>query len=362
MKTFNGVMPTFADDSGMRVVTTNPFRYIDMRKITNVKGGTNPARIRGIKTKNVTELFMLIKQGGFLPERFETPYATDNGDGTYTLICGFNRLAAHYKAWKKQHLTEPLFPVTVIEIVKKPKKHLVDTSGSIEYEKRTGQLFENEHETVKYVKERASEEDAINNIVSLINDNILKPDEDSIKAALRDCGVRQDTKGRRMLHKIQAKTGQNIVVVDVYEREEKDEFVENHVSNVRDNGDDGIFVKCTFKGGATPRNRPKDVGDSDYDLRLLSMYSDLYHRFMDDSYTPGKKITIVASYKDCDYSELQQIREYKQKHLINDYIEHCRNVVAMAEAGYYNDVQILHMPQTKNELEEYQRTKQLITV
>jgi hypothetical protein len=362
MKTFNGVIPTFADDSGMRVVLNNPFRYIDMRHVTNVKGGTNPARIRGTKTKNVTELFLLIKNGGFLPERFETPYATENGDGTYTLICGFNRLAAHYKAWKKQILQEPLFPVTIIDITKKPKKHLVDTHGSVEYEKRTGQLFENEHETVKYVKERASEEDCINNIVSLINDNILKPDEDSIKAALRDCGVRQDTKGRRLLARIQANTGQNIVVVDNYEREEKDEFVDTYVSNVRDTGDNRYFMKSTFKGGSTPHNRTTNVGDGDYDHRLLGMYSELYHRFLDDNYVPGNPITVIASYKDCDYAKLQRIREYKQKHLVNDYIEHCRNVVAMADAGYYDDVQIQHMPQTKDELAEYQRTKQLITV
>lgn len=367
-QTFPGIPAKFPSNLLVKPVNKDPFRRISLDQITRVDGnGKNPVRTNGYDRENRAIIRQAMMDGEYIPEQLRgdlIPAMLQNEDGTYSPLWGMHRL----RAWKDflrmkgtpNDSTDAMFSVMVVEIISKPKKYirLTDTQYA-EMAITYAQLWENEKNFVFFKKE-SSDTDIIKTIIRKVNDGTISDDEESINEALRCSGIRKlkTKRGKKLVTKILEGIGHDVEWIE--QVTEKSGFIQKHhdtyglPKNVKCvEGEKGGISAPYFKGGTVPPSHTERVADSDYDWRVLGLYSPFYAMVSKDGYD-GRPLRMYAEFS-TERASLDDIRSYKVHNMLNDMLMYCRTMVRLADEGKLN-LEVVPLPQSLAEMQEYERT------
>jgi hypothetical protein len=182
---------------GMRVISIKrvPMNLIVSNKDTH----DNKARFKGLSNVKVSEYAALIVNGNYCPEYYIPPVVVKEGN-KYRLIAGGHRHQGHVEAGATH------FYCAVVEFYDYEEK-------SAAYWERTYQGTENKRDEYEVAKNNRTTEDTVSVIVSMVVENIIGDDEESIKAAIEDQGYgRKSDTGKNIFFAVMHKIGNSLGV------------------------------------------------------------------------------------------------------------------------------------------------------
>lgn len=265
-------------------------------ELSKLRENKNSARMSGTKPDTVKKIAGLIKEGQYNPYLHIPPVIELNGDGkTYTIISGHHRFKAHKQAKKSSMLC-------------------VTTSFVNEYQRTVWRAFENSESSDSYVKNISDEKNDILLIVHCVNTDVIPGTREGIESFIKNSKLaRASNKINSMVNKVLLKIGKiDSDFVKPYDKSD------NIVEGLRDKYPDRCFVGQTFKGEI----------DTDYDYRALNKFTDSFIE------NPLKPIELVYSINECTKDEVLEIRNYKAKNLVENYVKRCREVTRLHDEGY----------------------------
>ena len=284
-------------------------------ELTKLRENKNSARMSGVCAKTITDMAQIIKDGQYNPYLHIPPVVELNSDDkSYTIVSGHHRFKAHRQA-------------------KKSKMTCIVTKFDNQYHRAVWRAFENSAESDSYVKNVSDEKNDVLLIVHNINTKVLPDNRDAIERFIKDAKLaRTSNKINNLVNKVLLKIGK--VDSDFVKSYDKSDKI---VDTLREKYPNRTFVGQTFKGTV----------DVDYDYRALNKIADSFIE------NPAKPIDLVYSINDNTKDDVLEIRNYKSTHLIDNYVNRCREVVRLHDEGHSlkNIVSFHHLPQLGKEIE-----------
>lgn len=177
---------------GMRVLEQKrvPMNLIVSNKDTH----GNKARFKGLSNVKVSEYAALITNGNYQPEYYIPPVVVKEGN-KYRLIAGGHRHQGHVEAGATH------FYCAIVEFYDCEEK-------SAAYWERSYQGTENKRDEYEVAKNNRTTEDTVSVIVSMIEDDLINDDDESIKGAIEDQGYgRKSDTGKNIFFAVQHTVG-----------------------------------------------------------------------------------------------------------------------------------------------------------
>ena len=177
---------------GMRVLEQKrvPMNLIVSNKDTH----GNKARFKGLSNVKVSEYAALITNGNYCPEYYIPPVVVKEGN-KYRLIAGGHRHQGHVEAGATH------FYCAIVEFYACEEK-------SAAYWERSYQGTENKRDEYEVAKNNRTTEDTVSVIVSMIEDDLINDDDESIKGAIEDQGYgRKSDTGKNIFFAVQHMVG-----------------------------------------------------------------------------------------------------------------------------------------------------------
>lgn len=351
--TFNGKDPKFSKHGLPIKLAENPFRYLDAdTDFPSDMRFKNAARTKGTEQKHINKLVDIITNDEYDVEHYPTPFVIYNvKTNKYDLVAGFHRFKAFHKAGHTH------IPVTVVEVL---------PGHNIQHSIRKLQLWENGEEP--YAKLVSSDDDIIDTIARELP---KKATDDTIREWLSFSLRRVNSpRGRRLLKAIKKRLGQSVPdLIETPDSKEKATFVAAH--RARFPNENVITLKDTpgFTGGweVIGSHYDTNVGDEDYEHRVLGMFSNIYEQIR--SIPILKKITNKETVEfemffsvDTDKKKnvsFEDITEYKsgqdENGMLRQWFDWMFFMRELIESGQVV-LRFKPIPQTKDEYKQYNET------
>jgi hypothetical protein len=311
-KTLDPVLPVA---KGMKVLFVG---YIPMGDILPSKWGTNANRPAGPDPKKVSQHARCIREGNYVPERYEPPVLVKSDiEGKFDQCTGSHRHLGHEDAGATT------FYAAVVEFF--------DCEGkSADYWRFIYQSNENREDTGKEVpKNFRGDEGVISTVLTMIDNGVISSDPKSIQVALEDQYYGRTTeKGKNLLNKIRAELGHVNGVTRLYSKLD--------VARV-------ITEETTPMTSVIVRTMKDSTGnDKDYDVRLVSSIMSVYK-------TSKKYINVFLHWSGLNPHEIIKAREVKDNFLETQYFE-AKEFVEAYESGHLERrITVRYLPQIEGE-------------
>ena len=299
---------------------------------------SNTVRYGGESEQTVAQFKDAILNGYYYPRHFDPP-TVEVRNGQYELVTGFNRKAGHEAAG------ESTMYVAVVEF----KDHKGQPAT---YWRNIWALRENDtdHKVIKFTRSNA---DVYKLVANMFNDGLVERDDQDIRRALKDAGIKSPNKLTTMTSHVWNELGVRSSVVQSYHQFAKESFLDKYkelVNRVR--GFVREIIAFTCKGGSGINS----LDDLDYDNRLVHRASE---RFVQDPDT-FQDVIIAGTVNGAAEKKVRALRERK-KPVFARAVAHWREVIRLIDYGYSFDPTIKWLPQLHGEDKTYKETKDLIS-
>jgi hypothetical protein len=286
------------DISGLGILLS--VEKIDLSLLDDTK---NLTRVKGRNHDVVDTLTRFINQGNYDESGKYCPPIVVKTSDKYELVAGNHRFEAHLSAGKNYML------VGVVEFFSDLHKHRY-------------QINENDNENDHYVKKPTSKDEISNIVLCLIKKNILPENKNDIENFVSDLKQLNHKKG-----KAKKKAVQQIVNEVLSKLNNKSfDYVHTYTHNNLLNKVSDTLQKV---GQINQKNIVvkgfKALRDTDYDIRSFKSLIEILKSNMDNNnFDPVFLLSHVLG--GADPSDVEEIRDFKHKHYLNDQIDFCRKV------------------------------------
>jgi hypothetical protein len=287
---------------------------------------SNVARARGINTNTVNQHAANIQLGNWKPYHNEPPTVTLKDDGTYSLVTGEHRLQAHSIAGMKY-----IF-VCVVEFSDFENK----TALFWQYAWQSNENGEEGSSNVEQV--RRTFDDIVTTVCAMIMNKAIKfntkvktVDAESEKELTEALIALKQKKGTpKFKNLINTIVGETIGYSGVPKTFDTKEFQKTLI----DTKDNKHVVQMMKSSNGV---------DTDYDPRFA-------RRIFKALSSGTKNVTGIIHFSGMTNEKIKNSRVIKQS-IIRNYVEWCRKVVALADAGRIEDVEVKFIGQLDGEKE-----------
>jgi hypothetical protein len=271
-------------------------------QLTNLKDNNNTVRPSGEHIDIVTKMVELIENGEYDPYRYIPPIVERSGinSDNYVIVSGHHRFKAH------RALELPTMECAVVKF-------------KSERDRSLWRQLENTDGFDGFVKNVTSREDNIKVVSDLVSRGIISSDRKSIQDYIIDANIvtkKAEKSINTIVNDVLKNTGNHNTYdyVRTWDSAEKKEVIEV----LQNKFPDKKFVSATFK----------ELEDIDYDHRTMLQVVD---SFVED---PARPIVVVYAVNGANKEKIEDIREFKPKHLVSSFMERWTKVIDLQNKGF----------------------------
>lgn len=270
--------------------------------LTNLKDNNNTVRPSGEHIDVVTKMVEIIESGDYDPYRYIPPIVEKSNinDENYVIVSGHHRFKAH------KALELPTMECAVVKF-------------KSERDRSLWRQLENTDGFDGFVKNVTSREDNIAVVTDLVNRGVISSDRASIQSYIIDAKIvteKAEKAINTIVNAVLKNTGKHNTYdyVRSWDSSEKKEVIEV----LQNKFPDKKFVSATFK----------ELEDIDYDHRTMIQVVD---SFVED---PTRPIVVVYAVNGANKEKIEDIRDYKPKHLIPSFVKRWAKVIELQNNGF----------------------------